>query len=90
MARLQPHGRPGSYWFWYGLQLFPAPAKQAADPPRRQMNRSNRWLAIARANAIRLSLPTVWLVLAMLAVVLVACGNQPGASGAPGASGPGY
>jgi hypothetical protein len=54
------------------------------------MNRSIRWLAIARANAIRLFLPTVWLVLAMLAVVLVACGNQPGASGAPGASGPGY
>jgi hypothetical protein len=90
MARLQPHGRPGSYWFWYGPPLMPAPAKQAADPPRRQMNRSIRWLAIARANAFRLFLPTTWLAVLMLAIILAACGNQPGASGAPGASGPGY
>jgi hypothetical protein len=60
------------------------------------MNRSIRWAGIAKAYAVGLMLPMLPLTLVVLSVILVACTNQPGASGAPGggatpgASGPGY
>ena len=59
------------------------------------MNRSIRWAGIAKAYAVGL-IPALFLTLLVLSVILVACTNQPGASGAPaggatpGATGPGY
>jgi hypothetical protein len=58
------------------------------------MNRSIRWLAIAKAYAVGL-IPALFLALLVLSLLL-ACTNQPGTSGAPaggatpGATGPGY